>query len=236
MACVKEMRMVVDQILDPGCIFERRLQNDKSFEIRKGDHFTFPDNLKKVGIRMGWTGDANTGFGSNPELACILLKDADGDGILDPIYGCDLNTSVQGIYFKSIFSIDFSAVGDKYVIDIEFGAIPPDVSVIAIVASISNDKYTFDCVKECYVRLIDTSTEWQYAKYQLGDTKKYSNKKQGVVLCFLEKGKSASDPAWSVIVIEEEVDGRYSFEMTSPLWEGNLITNKYSKYCCCTLS
>ena len=215
--------------------FERKLTNDKSFDIRKGDHFSFPDNLQKVGIRMGWAGDTNTGFACAPQLACILLKDADGDGILDPILGCDLNTSVQGIYFKSIFSIDLNTVGEKWVIDIEFGAIPPDVSVIAVVASILTKKYSFDHLKDCYVRLIDTSTEWQYARYQLGDKQKYSNKKQAVVLCFLERGKTPSDPAWSVIVIEEEAEGIYSFEMNSPLWEGDLITNKFTKYnVCCT--
>jgi hypothetical protein len=236
MGCVKEMRQVVDQVIDPGCVFERRLQDDKSFDIRKGDHFSFPTNLKKLGIRMGWAGKANTGFAADPELACILLKDADGDGILDPIYGSDMTSSVRGIYFKSIFSIDLDADGDKWIIDIELDAIPPDVSVIAVVASIPNNSSTFDKVNGCYVRLIDTSTQWQYAKYQLGDKKKYVNKKQGVVLCFIEKGKLVSDPAWSVIIIEEEVDGSYSFEMTSPLWEGTLITNQYSKYCCCSLS
>jgi stress response protein SCP2 len=55
------------------------------------------------------------------------------------------------------------------------------VSVIAVIASIPNKEYSFDRVRDCYVRLINTSTQWQYAKYQLGDKKKYSNKKQAII-------------------------------------------------------
>lgn len=80
MACMRPMRKFVDKVLDPGAVGERTLNMDKTFNMVKGDMFTLPAGLTKFNVGLGWTCPGSLDL----DASCIMLKDEDNDGDLDP--------------------------------------------------------------------------------------------------------------------------------------------------------
>merc|ERR1712159_336073 len=88
------MRKYVDKVLDPGAVGERTMNMDKTFDMQKGDYLLLPPELKQFTVGLGWTTKKDLDI----DASCILLRDDDGDGDLDPQVGVGFfNLSEAGV-------------------------------------------------------------------------------------------------------------------------------------------
>ena len=98
MGCMLSMRKYVDKLLDPGAIGERTLNMNKTFQMEKGDYLLFASDLNEFTVELGWTTPKDLDI----DASCILLRDDDGDGDLDPQVGVGFfNLSENGVLHTS---------------------------------------------------------------------------------------------------------------------------------------
>ena len=72
LGCMKPIRKYVDAVIDPGCLSERTFSKDKTFKMSKGDNISFPSDLMKFHVGLGWSTKHG---GIDLDASCILLQD-----------------------------------------------------------------------------------------------------------------------------------------------------------------
>lgn len=209
--CMLPLRAFVDAVLDPGCLGERVLSKDKTFRMEKGDQFTLPADLKEINLGLGWTPYSG---GLDLDASCILLKDADGDGDLDPwkivYFG---NKTEAGVMSKGDNTTGAGS-GDDETICVNFANIDPSVSALAFVVNIYTTGGSFKNIKDSYVRMYDPNSRHEYARLTLDN--RYT--KSGVVFCVIYRGQGPNTP-WTVLAVGESCDGRRATEVGCALWD-----------------
>jgi tellurium resistance protein TerZ len=232
--CLNVIRKCVDAVLDPGCLTERTLSIDKTFQMTKGDNFLFPPTMTKLKFGLGWTCNRDLDL----DASCLFLKDIDNDGDLDPYKAVYFGNKVEPGVESSGDNRTGAGSGDDEVITVDFSRLEKDVAALAMVVNVFTDGGSFENISESYVRLFDGESGHEYARYTLDA--RY--KKRGMVFCVLYKGQGGEP--WSVLSVGEECDGRTAHAIHTTLWDGSLDGSSpsppsnaaVSNEGCCTVS
>ncbi|KAJ1422216.1 TerD domain-containing protein [Ochromonadaceae sp. CCMP2298] len=214
-ACITPMREIVDSILDPGCLFERQLTNEKTFKMTKGDSLLLPAGLTRVTVGLGW--DTSGCAGIDLDASCLYLADVDNDGDLDPVDGVYFGQKSKPGVTSSGDNTTGAGDGDDETLIVDLAKVPKKITTLAFCINIYSQNMSFANVKNAYVRLFDTRSGHELARYALVHDKLGS--KTGLIFCLLTRGKTANDP-WSLLSVGEACDGRRLMEISSPLWDG----------------
>ena len=211
-ACLLPIHSVVDQVLDPGCLLERNLSPDKTFQMEKGGNLSIPMHLNKFVVGLGWSTKAS---GIDLDASCVMLCDKDGDGDLDPVdvvyFGQKERPGVKSMGDNMTGAGD----GDDEQIVIHLDHVEKHITALAIVVTIFSHNRSFKDVDDSYVRLLDPKTNHVYANYSLTG----SLTKTGLIFCNLIRGKTSAD-GWSLLSIGEQCDGNSVRNVTTNLWDG----------------
>ena len=212
MGCMIPMRKYVDRVLDPGAVGERTLNMDKTFKMEKGDFLVFPDNLYEVTVGLGWT----TSKSVDIDASCILLRDDDGDGDLDPQVGVGFfNLSEPGVKHMGDNRTG-DGEGDDEQILVDLKRVRHDIDALAFVVNVYSNHASFSSVTNSYIRLFDPSSNHEFARLTLGE----NISSRGVIFCVLYRG-SAGKP-WTLLSCGEECEGRTCKDVVTKLWDGSL--------------
>ena len=215
MACVRAMRQYIDKVLDPACVGERTLTMDKSFNMQKGDIFFLPANLTSFPVGLGWT--TKSGKALDLDASCILLRDVDNDGDLDPVGAVYfLNKKEPGI-MSSGDNVSGDGQGDDEIISVDLGRVQKEISALAFVVNIYSSGASFSDITQSYVRLFDNVDGHEFARFTLAE----HLSSQGVIFCVVYRG-TKPDEAWSVFSVGEECQGQTCMDITTKLWDGSL--------------
>ena len=221
MAALPQIRKCVDQLLDPGVVGERKLSGDKSFNLSKGDSLHIDMSIRHINLGLGWS---TSGSGVDLDASCVMLKDVDGDGKLDPIEICYFGQKkVQGVQSMGD-NMTGAGDGDDETLKVNFNDVDPSITSLAFVVNVFSQQKSFMDVNNAYVRLYNPSGNHEYCRYKLDVTQlsQEARGKQGLVFCTLsrciEKGKGDE---WDITMIGENANGRVAREITTPLWDGN---------------
>lgn len=109
------IRVVSDSLLEEGMACER-MSMDKTFDMKKGEALSMPDNLNKVFVGLGWTCNSNVDL----DASCIMINSS--DVILDTVYyshknapgvnhGGD-NTTGEGKGYDEVIKVDLSKLNN----------------------------------------------------------------------------------------------------------------------------
>lgn len=212
-ACLVNMRKIVDCVLDPACVGERTLSQDKCFEMEKGDQLTIPADIRRLCIGLGWTGKG----GNNIDLdaSCIMLEDIDHDGDLDPVdvvyFG---QKRKQGVY-SSGDNMSGAGDGDDEQLHVDLSAVPPTLGALAFVVQVFSSAFSFANIQESYVRIFNPTNNHVFAKFKLTD----QLTKRGVVFCMLLRDHEDHN-TWRLVSLGQECDGSTARSCATNLWDG----------------
>lgn len=122
--------------------------------------------LKRVFMGLGW--DASTGFfGSSIDLdaSCVLFDS--NKTVVDTVYFGRLNSS-DGSVRHSGDNLTGAGDGDDEVINVDLSTVPDRVQ--SIVFTINSFRgQTFEKVKNCYARLVETVSNSEICIFKLSD-------------------------------------------------------------------
>ena len=212
MGCMLSMRKYVDKLLDPGAIGERTLNVDKTFQMENGDYLLFASDLNEFTVELGWTTPKDLDI----DASCILLRDDDGDGDLDPQVGVGFfNLSENGVWHSGDNQTG-EGEGDDEQIKIDLKKIDKGIDALAFVVNVYSGHGSFAAVTNSYVRLFDHKTNHEFARLTLGA---HINSR-GVIFCMVYRGKPGKP--WTLLSCGEECEGRTCKDVTTKLWDGSL--------------
>jgi tellurium resistance protein TerD len=217
MAALPQIRKLVDQVLDPGVIGERKMSADKTFNMVKGDSLTIGPEIPVISLGLGWE---TRGEGIDLDASCILLKDVDGDGKLDPVnvvyFG---NKLVRGVQTMGDNRTGAGA-GDDETINVCLRDVDPTISALAFVVNVYTNTATFESVTSAYVRLYNKGSKHEYCRYKLdvSHESKEVKRKHALVFCMITREGTSNN--WEVTMIGEHADGNTARGMTTTLWDG----------------
>lgn len=227
-ACVQPMRALVDTILDPGCLFERTLSEDKTFQMSKGDDLMLPADVMKVTVGLGWD-TAPTSKTIDLDASCLFLADIDNDGDLDPTDGVYFGQKKKPGVESSGDNTTGAGSGDDEKLFVNLAEVPAEVTTLAFCVNIYTSDASFADVKNAYVRLYNTKTQHEYARFTL--SREAMGNENALVFAFLvRENKSGVKDAWSILSVGEVCGGRTVKDIESPLWDGRWDGNtKYGE-------
>ena len=212
MGCMISMRKYVDRVLDPGAVTERTLKMDKTFQMEKGDFLIFPNDLTEFNVGLGWT----TSKPVDIDASCILLKDDDGDGDLDPQVGVGFfNLSEPGVDHTGDNQTGDGS-GDDEQIKVNLKKVKQNIDALAFVVNVYSSHANFRSVTNSYVRLFDPKTNHEFARLTLGG---HVNSR-GIIFCMVYRGQAGKP--WTLLSCGEECEGRTCKDVTTKLWDGSL--------------
>lgn len=216
-ACLLSIRSYVDQVIDPGCLGERSMTTDKTFEMAKGDQLNFPVGVNKLVVGLGWT--TNEG-GIDLDASCLMLGEL--NGLTYPADLAYFGDKVRPGVRSMGDNMSGAGDGDDEQIVIELDKVEAHISALVIVVTIFSSGRTFSDVKDSYVRLMDEHGKHVYAKYTLTS----ALSKSGLIFCMIVRGEGPGQP-WRLVTVGEECDGKSARGVESKLWEGSHNTTSH---------
>lgn len=216
-ACLLPIRSYVDQVIDPGCLSERNMTADKTFEMAKGDQLNFPVGVKKLLVGLGWS---TSGKNIDLDASCLMLCEL--NGLTYPAdltyFGDKIRPGVRSMGDNMTGEGD----GDDEQIVIELDKVEKHVSALAILVNIYSSGFTFSDVQDAYVRLMDEHGKHVFAKFTLHA----GLSKSCLIFCMLVRGDTPKQP-WRLVSIGEESDGKTARAVESTLWEGSFTSSAH---------
>lgn len=235
-ACLVNMRKIVDCVLDPACVGERTLSQDKCFEMEKGDQLTIPPNIRRLCIGLGWTGKGDSSI--DLDASCIMLEDIDHDGDLDPVDVVYFGDKRKRGVYSSGDNMSGAGDGDDEQLHVDLNAVPATLGALAFIVQVYSSAYSFADIEESYVRLFNPSNNHVFAKFKLTE----QLTKRGVVFCMLLRDHEDHN-TWRLVSLGQECDGSTARNCVTNLWDGVWDgTVKYPEMfnydsdCCCVVS
>ena len=227
-ACMLQMREIVDQVVDPGLLTERSLSKDRTFNMEKGDQLSIPTDLHKLTVGLGWSTAQDK---LDLDASCILLRDVDNDGDLDPVRVVYFARSHEPGVASSGDNKTGEGEGDDEQIFLDLKKVDKKITALAIIVNVYTLDRTFSDVTNSYVRLTDSDGKHEYARYTLGTGGSKSNAsnqgaaQQGLIFCMLYRNKGWSS-GWTLQSVGEPCEGRTVFDVRTKLWDGTPSRNQ----------
>lgn len=216
MASMPAIRQVVDSVLDPGAIQERKLTGEKTFKMTKGDVLVIEENIRQIRIGLGWE---TLSGGIDLDASCIMLNDVDGDGKLDPVDICYFGNKIrQGVQSLGD-NMSGAGSGDDETIVVDLTTVDKNVSGLAFAVNVYSSNRSFSDVKSAYIRLFDGVSNHEYCRYTFQETDPKVIAKTGLIFCMMTR-KAPGSQEWNLSMIGETCGGRRVAEIETPLWDG----------------
>ena len=138
---------------------------------------------------------------------------------MDPTDGVYFGQKVKPGVTSSGDNMSGAGSGDDEKLFCNLAEVPAEVTTLAFCVNIYSNGATFADVQNAYVRLYNTKTSHEYARFTL--SREAMGAKSALVFAFLVRDtKSCLKDEWSIMSVGEVCDGRTVKEIASPLWDG----------------
>jgi stress response protein SCP2 len=213
-AGLKQIRNVIDTVLDPNNIGERVMSHEKTFAMGKNAVIQFPPDLKEVNIGLGWTTKENDRL--DLDAGCIMLRASKTiPGQHEPADLCYFVDKVKWGVMSMGDNTSGAGSGDDDTIKVYFDQIPSECTGLVFVVNIFSSGRHFGEVVDSYVRVVDPVRDHEYIKFKLDHDLKTS----GVVFCTIMR--DPENPAlWDLTTIGQDCGGRTVRDVRCHLFEG----------------
>jgi tellurium resistance protein TerZ len=211
---IREMRNIVDTILDPNMVGERLLSHDKTFQLSKNSVVQLPADVRHLQVGLGWTTPSNN---LDLDASCVMLTDS------DTVIGQYVPADV--VYFGEKIKLGVQSMGDNMsgvgegddeCIKINLDQVPPQCVGLAFVVNIYSSGRSFTEVQNSYIRLIDPKNNHEYTRFTLDNSLKTSS----VLFCLLSRDR-LDTARWDLTALGQDCGSERTIrQVQCHLWEG----------------
>jgi tellurium resistance protein TerD len=212
-ACLKQLRSVVETVLDPNNVGERVMSHEKTFTMGKNAVMQFPADVKEVNIGLGWTTPQDN---LDLDAGCIMLREIrTSPGQYEPADVVYFGNKVKNGVMSMGDNTTGAGSGDDETIKVFFDQIPQDCAGLVFVVNIYTLDRSFAEVTDSYVRVVDPKGGHEYIRFKLDNSLKTS----GVIFCTIMRDPQ-NPSVWDLTSIGQDCGGRTVREVKCHLFEG----------------
>eukprot|EP01094_Clydonella_sp_ATCC50884_P021093 TRINITY_DN454_c0_g3_i1.p1 TRINITY_DN454_c0_g3~~TRINITY_DN454_c0_g3_i1.p1 ORF type:complete len:1201 (+),score=643.11 TRINITY_DN454_c0_g3_i1:33-3605(+) len=175
-----------------------KMERTKSIMMKKGEQVEIPINVDgKITIGLGWKGGQ---WDMDASVLCFRYAEH-----RDDVYYYKPRSRDGGIVHRSGYAgfIRIKDGEDKDVeqIDINLTKVSPKTNTLVFVVTVFSEESNFSSIQDPYVRLVDTSTDNEFCRYNI----EQSGSETAKIMCKLYR---LGFSRWRLKAIGEPADGR----------------------------